>query len=196
MWQERERWRQRVRVGLFVGTVVVLFVAWWRSDSDTDVIQNLLHPIDAWFSDSPLPGAVPVPAPAGQPRADAGRGAASPRVTTGVGTAGATPNKGDRNYGVAQSQNPDATAIADDSRAVDRDDRVTRKDATEPSSRSKPCDRDQESAPESTDTRQRSRTATSPCDQVPSSTGTDTPASREGDVDPANPQPVGTGNGR
>jgi len=50
MWQERERWRQRVRVGLFVGTVVVLFVAWWRSDSDTDVIQNLLHPIDAWFS--------------------------------------------------------------------------------------------------------------------------------------------------
>ena len=180
MWQERERWRQRVRLGLFVAAVVVLFVAWWRSDSDTDVMRNLLHPIDAWFSDSPLPGALPAPAPAGQPRADAGRGATSSRVTTGVGTSGGTTNNGSRNYGVPQSQNPNATAVGDDSRPVDNE-RTTSKDTTQPS-RPNPCDPREESAQASTDTPQTSRTGVPPCDQPPPPVGTDAASPRNGDA--------------
>ena len=196
MWQERERWRQRIRVGLFVAAVALLFVAWLRSDSDTDVVRNLLHPIDAWFSDSPLPGAIPVPARAGQPSADAGRGATSSRVTTGVGTSGATTNNGSRNYGVPQAQNPDVTVVAGDSRPGQRDEPATRKDDTPPSSRSNPCDRRQESTQESTDARQTSRTGVPPCDPTPSHVGGETAAPRNGEADTSDPQPVGTENRR
>lgn len=94
MWAERERWRQRVRVCIFVVAVSTLVTAWWRYDRDSRSMPALLSPIDKWISDSPRPDSRAPAAAAASPNSDRS-GAAS--ETSGVGTAGRTANP-DLNY--------------------------------------------------------------------------------------------------
>ena len=53
MWAERERWRQRVRVGVFVVAVCTLVIAWWRYERDPRSMPLLFSPIDSWLGDTP-----------------------------------------------------------------------------------------------------------------------------------------------
>ena len=53
MWAERERWRQRVRVGVFVVAVCTLVIAWWRYERDPRSMPGLFSPIDSWLGDTP-----------------------------------------------------------------------------------------------------------------------------------------------
>jgi hypothetical protein len=89
MWAERERWRQRLRVCVFLVAVSTLVTAWWRYERDPGSMPALLSPIDKWISDSTPPDGRSTPAAAAGPNSD--RGGAAPG-TSGVGTTGRTAN--------------------------------------------------------------------------------------------------------
>ena len=174
MWAERERWRQRVRVCVFVVAVSTLVTAWWRYDHNSRSMPALLSPLDKWISDSAPPDSRATPSVAASPNSNTvggtsgasgvgttGRGA-NPDVTYRTGATGqgtvrsgnvSTPRTGDIDYAVAEP------------RKSDRDKQV-------------PCDPRATQA--SKDTPQTSADEALPCDEALPQPGLDTapPVSR------------------
>ena len=69
MWQERDRWRQRVRVIVFVTALMTLVVAWWRVRDDPRSLPSLFS-IDTLFGGAPVePRPAPTPPAPGPPTA-------------------------------------------------------------------------------------------------------------------------------
>ena len=86
MWADRERWRQRVRVGVFVVAVSTLVAAWWRYERDPRSMPGLFSPIDSWLGDTPTTNR---PSPSTATAAPTGaRGGPAPDPPGGVGTTG------------------------------------------------------------------------------------------------------------
>lgn len=118
MWAERERWRQRVRVGVFVVAVSTLLTAWWRYERDPRSMPALLSPIDRWIGDSTAPDSRS-PSSTASPNSD--RSGAAPQAA-GVGTTGRSGNP-DANYrtpaqGSVRSGSVSRPAASDINRAV------------------------------------------------------------------------------
>src|SRR5215204_5643245 len=64
MWQEHERWRQKVRVVVFVAALSALLIAWWRVSSDPRSLPSVFS-VDGFFGgpEPNPPAAAAPPAP-------------------------------------------------------------------------------------------------------------------------------------
>ena len=152
MWDERERWLQRVRICVFVLAVSTLVTAWWRYDSDPRAMPMIFSPIDAWLHDTTQPKPQPISPRASVPETGAGRsGTATGGASVGTTGRGSTGNGNDR---VGPSANGNAAIVTvEPPRSVgslEREARATRTPAKQAPSQLDPCDPRQKTTPNST----------------------------------------------
>jgi hypothetical protein len=171
MWQERHRWRQRMRICFFVLALSTLFIGWWRYESDSDSMPALFSPFDALLGETPQPNPRPAPstAVAGPNSRNIGP---APEEPAGVGTGGRG-SSGNPNYrqvpsaGGSPSSSPVGSGvrrIPQGSAVVEPDESAAQKDSQR--APSAPCDPSQKTAPGSTDAPQPAQAgAPPPCNE-------------------------------
>ena len=98
MWQDRDRWRLRFRVVIFVLAASALVTAWLMHAGDAFSVPTVLLPIDGWLGITPQPHTGPALSTA----APASTGSSQSARETGTGTPG-TPRTGGTAGGVGTS---------------------------------------------------------------------------------------------
>ena len=168
MWAERERWRQRVRVGVFVAAVSTLVTAWWRYERDPRSMPGLFSPVDSWLGDTPTTNRpAPSNAAAGP---SAGRSGPAADPPGGVGTTGRSGGPRTSDYRTGSPAGGTVLPGAPSSGRVSNDERVTDKNSDTSNgqrpSQPAPCEPRSESTPESNATPPAARAGAPPCEET------------------------------
>jgi hypothetical protein len=169
MWAERERWRQRVRVGVFVVALFTLVTAWWRYERDPRSMPGLFSPADSWLGESP-PTNRPAPANAAAgARGATGAPAANP--PGGVGTTGRSGGSRTPAYRPGSPAGGTALPGAPSSGRVSNDDERVADEKSDTSngerpSQPAPCEPRSESPQESPATPPAARAGAPPCEET------------------------------
>jgi hypothetical protein len=164
MWQERERWRDRVRLVVFVMAVSALLTAWWRLDNDPRRSSPLLFPLGVWLGQTPPATSRPAPTlPATDP--NNARGGAVNDAPTSVGTTGRSIGARNPDYrlGPPVESSPTGTAPRPAYVAEPRD-LPRRKPADKPPSQPAPCGPREGTPPDVSDAAPEGRKGVPPCE--------------------------------
>jgi|SRR6187455_3528714 len=172
MWQERHRWRQRMRICFFVLALSTLFIGWWRYESDSDSMPAFFSPLDALLGNTRQPTARPAPSTVVASPNSRNIGPA-PGEPAGVGTSGGRGSSVNRNSPQGPSAGGSVGTVTVRPRRVVEPDEPAKKDSQQ--APLAPCDPTQKAAPESTDAPQTARAgAPPPCNEESTERSTDT----------------------